>query len=52
LDIFKQNGQDRGESKMEMEKDDEVHNRGRKQEPSLFITITEAQNTLPMVLKS
>jgi hypothetical protein len=35
---------------MEMEKDDE--DRGRKQEPSLFITITEAQNTLPMVFKT
>lgn len=31
-----------GGSKVEMEKDDEVHNRGREQEPSLFITITEA----------
>jgi hypothetical protein len=35
-----------------MEKDDKVQNRGRKQEPSLFITIIEAQNTLPMVFKT
>ncbi len=50
LDVSKQNRHDIGGSKMEMEKDDE--DRGRKQEPSLFITITEAQNTLPMVFKT
>lgn len=52
LDVSKQNRHDIGGSKMEMEKDDKVHNRGRKQKPSLFITITEAQNTVPMVFKT